>query len=56
VRQVVCVESAAHGVTVPVQTDEVDCQKQPTCAPHAFCDVRLVQGVSVPVHGVADAE
>jgi hypothetical protein len=23
---VVCVESAVHGVTVPVQTDEVDCQ------------------------------
>jgi hypothetical protein len=25
-RHVVCVESAAHGVTVPVQFDELDCQ------------------------------
>jgi hypothetical protein len=52
-RHALWLASAPQGVTVPMHTDEVDCQLQPRCCPHSFCVESAVHAVSVPLHGVA---
>jgi hypothetical protein len=53
---VLCVAIAPHGVTVPMHVDEVDCHAQPCCCVQAFSEGSCVQGVSVPLQGVAAAD
>jgi hypothetical protein len=55
-RQVACVVSTVHGVTLPWQTDDVCCHEQPRCSEQAFWVVSAVHPVSVPVQGVAVAD
>ena len=50
------VARALHGVTVPLQTDDVDCQKHPCCRLQSFCVASCGHGVSVPLHGVAPVD
>jgi hypothetical protein len=45
--------SASHGVTLPLQTEDVDCQMQPRCTLHVFCELSAVHAVRVPLHGTA---
>ena len=45
--------SALHWVTVPMQTDEVDCQLQPRWFWQSCCVWTCVHGVRVPVQSWA---